>query len=186
MATLALLTSLGTIAIKVHDDRAPATAAYVRALAEGGRYDGAEFYRRTTLGEPGRRPLVQGGPMAPMFLGTGDRPPDLPLLSEIEGTEITGLTHRRGTVSLGRDLFETGHALPELFLCLDDYPDLDASGRTEPDAIGFPAFGTVTKGLDVVETIAASATEGTSPFDRLTGEVLTEPVLINSAWWVED
>ena len=68
-----------------------------------------------------------------------------------------------------------------MFICLDDYPELDAGGRTEPDAKRFPAFGRVFSGLDLVAAIAAGETAGVSKVPRLAGEVLTVPVRINTA-----
>ena len=135
----------------------------------------------TTLGNEDRNPLIQGGPLAPLFSGTNTPIPHIDLLETIDSTDHTGLTHRRGTVSLARDLLTTGHILPELFICLDDYPELDAGGRSEPDEQGFPAFGTVASGLDVVTAIAQRERHGASPIELLTGEILTAPVTIVSA-----
>ncbi|HAP74799.1 MAG TPA: peptidylprolyl isomerase [Acidimicrobiaceae bacterium] len=174
--TLRIETDLGVIDVAVHLDRAPITAAYVLRLVDSGRYDGASFYRSTSLGRPDRRPLIQGGPLAPVLMGWSRESPGIPMLESIDTTDTTGLRHRAGTVSLARDLGRTGHVVPEMFICLDDYPELDAGGRTEPDARGFPAFGTVTAGLDVVAAIAARDTSGATPIERLRGEVLTQPV----------
>jgi len=174
-------TSLGSIEIDVHDAAAPLTARYVRRLVDAGHFDGAAFYRSTTLGAEGRDRLIQGGPLAPLFMGSDTAIPHLVLLETVESTTLTGLAHRRGTVSLARDLVTTGHVLPEIFVCLDDYPELDAGGRTDPDAAGFPAFGVVTGGLEVVAAIAAGETAGDSPVERLVGEILTDPIPIASA-----
>ncbi len=100
-------------------------------------------------------------------------------------TDDTGLRHENGTVSFARDLDGTGHVLPELFICLDDYPELDAGGRSEPDECGFPAFGTVVAGHDVVASIGALDTDGVSPFERLRGEILTHPVGILRATYTD-
>lgn len=171
-------TALGDITIALHTAAAPATTRYVLDLIADRRFDGACFYRSTNLGRSHRRRLVQGGPLAPLFTGSNTRIPVIEMLHTLECTATTGLAHVRGTVSLARDLFSTGHVLPELFICLDDYPELDAGGRSEPDGRGFPAFGSVRDGLGVVESIAAMSTDGRSPIDRLTGEVLTSPVTI--------
>ena len=176
--TLRIETDLGVVEVAVHADQAPITADYVRRLIDAGWYAGCTFYRSTTLGRPGRRPLIQGGPLAPFLLGSSRTSPDIAMLETIETTDATGLGHWVGTVSLARDLTRTGHVLPELFVCLDDYPELDAGGRAEPDTHGFPAFGTVTAGIEVVAAIAERDTQGTSPIDRLRGEVLTQPVRI--------
>ncbi len=145
-------------------------------------YDGSSFYRSTSLGVPNGPRLVQGGPLARWF--APEAPAQAPeskrldLLPEFETTTDTGLRHTTGTLSMARDLLETGHVIPELFVCLGSFPELDAGGRTEPDERGFPAFGRVTDGLDLLEDIARRPTDGRSRIDRLEGEILSEPVRI--------
>jgi peptidyl-prolyl cis-trans isomerase A (cyclophilin A) len=134
--SIVLETAAGTIVIDVHTAAAPQTARYVLDLVDAGCFRGATFYRSTHFGIDGRRPLIQGGPLAPLFTGSGATIPEVELLDTVETTSLTGLRHRRGTVSLARDLFSTGNVLPELFICLDDYPELDAGGRSEPDSQG--------------------------------------------------
>jgi peptidyl-prolyl cis-trans isomerase A (cyclophilin A) len=139
-AQLVLETGAGSIVIAVDSTGAPETARYVRNLVDTGCFDGATFYRSTNFGIDGRLPLIQGGPLAPLFTGSGDMIPKVEMFDVVEPTTSTGLAHVRGTVSLARDLVSTGHVLPELFICLDASPELDAGGRTEPDSHGFPAF----------------------------------------------
>ena len=57
----------------------------------------------------------------------------------------------------------------------------DVDGRTEPDTLGFPAFGKVVEGMDVVEKIAAQPTEGISKEEAVKGQILTKPVTIEEA-----
>jgi len=153
-------------------------------LVDAGAYDGTSFYRSTRLAVPGGPQLVQGGPLSNLFApasadaGPAERPA---LLRNIETTTQTGLAHERGTISLARDLLDTGHALPDFFLCLGAFPQLDHGGRTEPDDLGFPAFGEVVDGLDRVAKIAVGETLGPSPIPRLEGEILTRPVAISRA-----
>lgn len=181
---LVLHTGVGSIEIDIDDSTGPLTARFVRQLVEAGHFDGAAFYRSTTLGVDGRQPLIQGGPLAPLFTGSATPIPRIDLLDTVESTSHTGLTHRRGTVSLARDLITTGHVLPELFICLDDYPELDEGGRSNPDEQGFPAFGVVTAGLNVAANIARRDVAGASPVESLAGEILTEPVPIITAAFV--
>jgi peptidyl-prolyl cis-trans isomerase A (cyclophilin A) len=173
-----LETDHGDITIDIGSAVAPLTARYVLGLVADGCFDGASFYRSTDFGQRHRRRLVQGGPLAPLFTGSGAVPTTPAMLDTVESTSMTGLAHVRGAVSLARDLFSTGHVLPELFICLDAYPELDEGGRSQPDSLGFPAFGSVSDGLGVVDAIATMATDGFSPVDRLVGEVLTRPVTI--------
>ena len=175
---LLIVTGEGSIDIAVDETAAPHTTRFVRRLVEAGQFDGAMFYRSTRLGNEDRQPLIQGGPLAPLFTGTSVPIPDIELLETVETTDQTGMTHRRGTVSLARDLMTTGHVLPEIFICLDDYPELDTGGRSQPDELGFPAFGVVTSGLEVVAAIAQRRCDGASSIDSLAGEILREPVPI--------
>jgi peptidyl-prolyl cis-trans isomerase A (cyclophilin A) len=179
-----LRTEDGIIEIEVLEDQAPLTSAYFLGLIDRGDYDEATFYRSSTLGvEDGPR-LIQGGPLGGLLSKTvskaadGDSPAFLEI---IETTSMTGLRHRRGTVSLARDLVDTGFALPEIFICLGDFPQLDFGGRAQPDELGFPAFGEVVIGRDIAEKIAESETAGTARIGMLEGQILTRAVAITAA-----
>jgi len=176
---VAVATALGTIRVEIHVDTAPTTAAYVLDLVRRSVYDGSSFYRSTTLGGD-REPLIQGGPWSDFICGIADAGPKIALLEDFETTVDSGQRHVTGAVSLARDLARTGHALAEWFICLDDYPDLDFNGPTDPDNRGFPVFGTVIDGLDIVAEIAAKPTGAPTTIDRLIGEVLVEPIAIRT------
>ncbi|MDJ0790100.1 MAG: peptidylprolyl isomerase [Myxococcota bacterium] len=173
------------IVLELAARRAPRTAAYFLALVEAGAYDGTTIYRSTSLGDPEGPRLVQGGPLgavlSPQAGAPRPAPPRFPLLPDFETTTESGLTHVAGTLSLARDLFDTGHAISEFFLCLGAFPALDAGGRSEPDERGFPAFGSVVEGLDHVAAIATRETGGEAAIARLQGEILTHPVSIRRA-----
>lgn len=172
----------GEIVIEVDIGRAPRAAAHFLDLVDAGAMTDVFVYRSTRLGDPGRLPLFQAGPLGPRFTdaATGAIPTGLTFLHEFDTTDQTGLRHVRGTVSFARDLLDTGVVIPEIFLCLDDYPELDAGGRTEPDERGFPAFGTVAAGIEVADRIAAGATTGVSLVDHLAGEILDPPVRMSA------
>lgn len=178
-----LVTALGEIELELFEDRAPQTTRFFLDLLESGAYDGTAFYRSTSLeNETGPR-LIQGGPLHNVLTGSRPRLVEYSAaekLTTIETTSVTGLKHTEGTVSMARDLAATGHVLPDLFICLGDFPELDEGGRTRPDTKGFPAFGRVTSGLDVVRRIAEPPTDGATWTGRLKGEILSEPVMIES------
>ena len=176
-----LETSAGAIVVDVLQEKAPKTAAYFLGFVDRGDYDGATFYRSTRLSVPSGPRLIQGGLLADALRGTASQPlggTRAALLEEIETTAQTGLAHEYATVSLARDLLGTGFALPEFFICLGDFPQLDFGGRTEPDDKGFPAFGKVVASMDVVMRISEGETAGTTPLEMLEGQILTEPVTI--------
>jgi peptidyl-prolyl cis-trans isomerase A (cyclophilin A) len=181
---VSLETTAGEIVLALFPALAPRTVAFFLNHLDAGAYDGASFYRSTTLGEPNGPRLIQGGVLGDVLTGSaaGGRPARPELLREVETTGQTGLTHRRGTVSLARDLYGTGFVLPEFFLCLGDFPQLDLGGRNEPDDRGFPAFGEIMAGLDCVESIARQETGGATPMATLAGHILTIPVAIRRAF----
>ena len=102
-------------------------------------------------------------------------------LPEFDTTDDSGIRHVRGTASLARDILASGDGIPEFFICTGDSPVFDVDGRTEPDTLGFPAFGKVVEGMDVVEKIAAQPTEGISKEEAVKGQILTKPVTIEKA-----
>jgi peptidyl-prolyl cis-trans isomerase A (cyclophilin A) len=176
-----LETSAGEIVVDVLEQKAPRTAAYFLDFLDRGDYHGATFYRSTRLSVPNGPRLIQGGLLGGALTGTASKSSggtSVALLEAIETTAQTGLAHRYATVSLARDLLGTGFALPDFFICLGDFPQLDFGGRKEPDDKGFPAFGKVAAGMDVVKIISEGETAGATPIEMLQGQILTKPVTI--------
>jgi len=68
-----------------------------------------------------------------------------------ETTEMTGIRHREGVISMAR--WTPGTATSEFFICAGDQPELDFGGRRNPDGQGYAAFGKVTRGMDIVRKI---------------------------------
>ena len=68
-----------------------------------------------------------------------------------ETTNITGLLHKNGTISMAR--LDPGTASSEFFICINEQPELDYGGKRNPDGQGFAAFGQVIKGMSVVKNI---------------------------------
>jgi peptidyl-prolyl cis-trans isomerase A (cyclophilin A) len=73
----------------------------------------------------------------------------------LERTNVTGLKHLDGTVSMGRSTPDT--ATDGFFICIGDQPELDFGGHRNADSQGFGAFGRVVAGMDVVKSIQAAA-----------------------------
>ena len=180
-------TGLGRIVIEVYEGRAPRNAAYFLALVDEGDYDGGSFYRAggsVSVSAKSSR-IIQGGFLWNAATGefslerNGARVNTLPAF---DTTDDSGIKHVYGTVSLARDILASGDGIPEFFICTGDSPVFDVNGRTEPDTKGFPAFGKVVEGMEVVEQIAAQPTDGISKAEVVKGQILTAPVAIEKAY----
>ncbi|NOX30823.1 MAG: hypothetical protein GXP35_12375 [Actinobacteria bacterium] len=178
-----LHTAAGEIVISLRSDVAPTAVQYVVSLIDEGVYDGSTLYRSTTLGHPGGPRLVQGGPFDQILTNnTRHEPPrDLRTISEFETTVESGLRHCRGAVSLGRDLPASGEVIADMFFCLGEFPELDYGGRSEPDERGFPVFGEVKSGLAILDELASGETAGSAKVALLEGQILSKPLVIESA-----
>jgi len=64
---------------------------------------------------------------------------------------MTGVLHKNGTISMAR--LQPGTASSEIFICINDQPELDYMGKRNPDGEGFAAFGKVIAGMEVVQKI---------------------------------
>ncbi len=135
----------------------PNTVANFLKYVDGKFYDGGKFHRTVT---PDNQPdnkvkieVIQGG-INPDKMKDEFKP------IKLERTKDTGLKHKDGTISMARDGPDT--ATSDFFICIGDQPELDHGGKRNPDGQGFAAFGRVTKGMDVVKKIQASAAKGQS------------------------
>lgn len=154
MSRIRIETELGDIELELFEQQAPASTGYFLADVRAGRYDGSSFFRIVTLSNQSaerhrRIAVIQGG----LRHEREDLEPVIPH----ESTAMTGLRHRKGTVSLAR--FAPGAVYHSFFICLRDEPALDFGGPRHPDRQGFAAFGHVAQGFDVVQAIYARAEE---------------------------
>jgi peptidyl-prolyl cis-trans isomerase A (cyclophilin A) len=158
-------TEWGEIRIKADLKRAPVTSANFIRYADAGLFDSACFYRVVRMdNQPQNKvkiEVIQGGRYKEEENGF---PP-----IDHEATEMTGILHRNGTISMARN--EPGTATSEFFICIGKQPELDYGGKRNPDGVGFAAFGKVTRGMKVVRKIHAL---------QAPGQYLEKPVLIHS------
>jgi peptidyl-prolyl cis-trans isomerase A (cyclophilin A) len=142
-------TGEGDIEIALYADKAPQSVKAFLAIVDQKLYDNTSFYRVLNMdNQPSNAPkgeLMQGG-----LWNRRKKKPELPKIPH-ENTQMTGLKHLAGTVSLARE--EPGTASSEFFICLTDQPGLDYGGANNPDGQGYAAFGKVVKGMDVVRKI---------------------------------
>lgn len=180
-----LQTSLGLIRFEVYPERTPLLASWFANLVSVGAFDGTKFYRAGHLaGDPPRPRFVEGGMLSPYLLGESPLKPataeaaGIPTLEAWESTNISGLTHTRGSVSFARDITGRGYAVADLVMSLEPIPGLDAGGSASADQRGFPVFGRITAGLDIVEAIAAIPATRETYVPFLRGQILAQPIMI--------
>jgi len=146
-----LQTEVGDILLELYPKQAPITVGNFMTYVTENRFTGACFYRVVRAdNQPNNKikiDVIQGG------LKADNHPQSLPPIPH-ETTAQTGLRHIDGTISMARN--EPGTASSEFFICVGDQPELDVSGKRNPDGQGFAAFGKVIAGLDVVRKIHQS------------------------------
>lgn len=145
-------TELGNIVVELYPDKAPITANNFLKYVSEDRLGEATFYRTVT---PDNQPnsevkieVIQGG------LYEDNHPMALPPI-EHETTDITGILHKDGVISLAR--YGPGSATCEFFICVGDQPSLDFGGSRNSDGVGFATFGKVIEGMDIVHKIHRSS-----------------------------
>jgi peptidyl-prolyl cis-trans isomerase A (cyclophilin A) len=162
--TIIIKTELGEIHASLDLRRAPVTAQNFLRYVDADLFDSACFYRVVTIdNQPNdsiRIEVIQGG----RYKDEDNVFP--PIIHET--TEMTGIRHRNGTISMARS--KPGSATSEFFICIGDQPELDFGGKRNPDGKGFAAFGKIIKGMDVVKRI-----HSINP----SGQYLETPVLIS-------
>jgi peptidyl-prolyl cis-trans isomerase A (cyclophilin A) len=162
-------TALGPIGVLLELSRAPISAGDFLKYVDRGLYAGGTFYR-TVRPDDDPNPInihvVQGG--------LTDESRFLPPITH-ESTNLTGLRHHNGTISIVRNAVGTGTA-GAFFICIGDQPELDFGGKRNPDGQGFAAFGHVTSAMELVRKIWSLRTQG--PAGSPGGELIASPVQI--------
>jgi peptidyl-prolyl cis-trans isomerase A (cyclophilin A) len=141
-------TFMGDITVELEPDKAPITTKNFLRYVNDGRYKKGKIHRTVTMdNQPDKKikiEVIQGGTSAEQEMHT------FPAI-KLERTNLTGLKHLDGTISMARDGADT--ATSDFFICIGDQPELDFGGKRNPDGQGFAAFGRVTKGMDIVKKI---------------------------------
>ncbi|MFL2983367.1 MAG: peptidylprolyl isomerase [Candidatus Neomarinimicrobiota bacterium] len=141
-------TELGLIFLELYPKKAPLTVENFLRYIDENRYEDFHFYRTVHLqNQPGndiKIEVIQGG------LGFTKHPKMLQPIPH-ETTKITTIKHLDGTISMAR--INPGTASSEIFICINNQPNLDFNGKRNPDKQGFAAFGRVTSGMEVVKKI---------------------------------
>ena len=124
----------GTISVELDADVAPITVTNFVDLAKDGFYDGLTFHRIISGF------MIQGGD--PLGNGTGGSDKTIKGEFSENGVE-NSISHVRGTISMARSQ-DYDSASSQFFIVHKDNPGLDGQ---------YAAFGTVTKGMEVVDKI---------------------------------
>ncbi|PIC01133.1 peptidylprolyl isomerase [Caulobacter sp. X] len=166
---VAIETDKGTIVVELEDKKAPITATNFLYYVDKHRFDGGQFFRANRAkGAPGAG-SIQGQPKP-----YSRRAPPI----AHESTLKTGLKHKAGAISMGRDA--PGSATADFFICASAQPYLDAKpGKSDADQ-GYAVFGYVVQGMDVVKKILAGRTDGPTNVPSMKGQILNPPVKIIS------
>ena len=135
-------TTQGSIKVELFADKAPLTVANFVNLVKRGFYDGLVFHRVIPDF------MIQGGGFSADFTQKPTRAP-------IKNEAANGLANARGTVAMARTNV-VDSATAQFFINLKDNDFLNHAGPGP--AFGYAVFGRVTKGMDVVDKIAAVPT----------------------------
>lgn len=160
MTSYRFTSNLGAFGITLNPEAAPATCSYfMRKFAEL-QFKHASVFRIVTA----RHSAADGAaPIAVIQLGLYHHGKPLDRIVH-EGTDRSGLTHRRWAVSAAR--FGSGEVYPSCFICMRDEPALDYGGKRHPDGEGFAVFGRVTSGFESLGRIFECA-EDTDHLSKL-------------------
>lgn len=146
----------GTITIELFPEVAPQSVDNFIGLIESEYYNGLIFHRII------KNFMIQGG--CPD--GTGMGGPGHNIKGEFTGNGVQNPTkHTRGTLSMARSQ-SPNSAGSQFFICHADVPHLDGS---------YAAFGRVVDGMEVVDAIATTQTDGR---DRPLSEVVIASVKV--------
>lgn len=130
-----MVTTRGTILIKLYPKDAPVTVANFEKLVRKGFYNGLTFHRITDLGDPGASKIVQGGDPQ----GNGQGGPGYMIKGEFQENGVNNpLTHIAGAVAMAR-AGDPNSAGSQFYICVNPVHFLDNK---------YAVFGQVIKGLD--------------------------------------
>jgi cyclophilin family peptidyl-prolyl cis-trans isomerase len=136
-----LTTSFGEIELELDEAKAPISVRNFLAYVDEGFYDGVIFHRVIPDF------MIQGGGFTPALQQKKTRAP-------IQNEAANGLENLRGALAMARTS-DPHSASAQWFINLKDNAFLDHPGQ---DGWGYAVFGRVSRGMDVVDRIAAVKT----------------------------
>lgn len=152
-------TSQGLIVVELNKEKAPNTVANFVQYAKDGFYSGTIFHRVIS------NFMIQGGGMDKDLNEKKTRAP-------IKNEADNGLTNSLGTIAMART-GDPHSATAQFFINVTNNTFLNYTDKTER-GWGYAVFGKVIKGLDVVQKIAHTPTDGGDvPIQTITIESVT-------------
>ena len=166
-----LVTELGTITADLFHKQAPITVRNFIRYVDGRRFDGMAFYRAMKLNW-GTQPngIIQTGLRG---LSTKVFPP-----IAHEPTNVTGIKHLAGTLSMARNA--PGTAQADFSILLSELTGFDAdpaSANPELQA-GYAAFGRVVLGMDVALKVFEAPRSATLGQGIMKGQMLAPEIKV--------
>jgi len=159
-------TSKGDITIELYENEAPRTVKNFLSYASEGFYNNLIFHRVI------KDFMIQGGGMDSEMRQKDPKPP-------IKNEARRGLGNNRGTIAMARtNVIDSATA--QFFINVKDNDFLNHTDKTAR-GFGYAVFGEVTKGMDVVDSIARAKTGIFNGFS----DVPKEPILIKNVSIIE-
>ena len=158
-----LKTNMGTITLELYPDKAPKTVENFLQYVKEGFFKGTIFHRVINGF------MVQGGGFTPDYAQKKTRAP-------VPNEANNGLKNDVGTIAMARTS-DPHSATAQFFINHKNNDFLNHSAPT-PQGWGYTVFGKVSKGMDVVNKIAALDTGAMGPFQS---DVPRKQVVIEDA-----
>lgn len=137
-------TTKGDIIVELYPDKAPVTVKNFLSYVDEKFYDGTIFHRVK------KGFMIQAGGISADLKEKPSKPP-------IKNEAINGLSNKKGTIAMGRG--DPIHSITSHFFInqVNNSAGLDHSDNT-PGGYGYPVFGKVINGMNVVNAIANGKT----------------------------
>jgi cyclophilin family peptidyl-prolyl cis-trans isomerase len=149
-------TNQGSITIELYGDKAPATVANFLQYVKDGFYSGTVFHRVIDGF------MIQAGGLTRDMQEKRTR---APVKNEADIGIKAGLRNTTGTLAMARTS-NPDSASAQFFINLKDNDFLNHSSAT-PSGWGYAVFGKVTKGMEIVQKIAAVETATAGPHQNV-------------------
>ena len=151
-------TTYGDITVELNAEKAPLSVQNFLSYVDEKFYDGTIFHRVI------KGFMIQAGGFSADLVEKQGKP-------SIKNEATNGLSNKKGTIAMGR--MNTIHSISSHFYINHvNNPGLNHRDNT-PGGYGYPVFGKVIKGMDVVDAIASVKTMIKNRFENVPRETIT-------------